>query len=161
VPTTNLWGDEPRSYRLSAGVYAMRDGKAAFLQRAAGVMIGFWIILGGRVDPYEDPLTAALSELREESGLEPTGPVEYLCALPMQGYGEHVLRFFYVTNCDQGEITLSHEHLDAAWLTPHEYRDRYLNDAELARWTASHETEGFNVVANHAWIDALIARLAA
>jgi ADP-ribose pyrophosphatase YjhB (NUDIX family) len=155
----NLWGDEPRSYRLSAGVYALRDGKAAFLRRASGAMVGFWSIPGGRVDAGEDPLTAAVRELREESGLQATEPLEYLCALPMQGYGDHILRFFYVTQIATGEVVLSDEHSDAAWLTPREYRDQHLNDAELARWMASDASEGFNVLANRAAIDALIARL--
>jgi len=122
-------------------------------------MVGFWSIPGGRVDPGEDPLTAAVRELREESGLEQTGPLEYLCALPLQGYGHHLLRFFYVANCDTGDLVLSDEHSDGAWLTPREYRDQHLSDAEFARWTASEETDGFNIVANRAGIDALIARL--
>lgn len=158
--TTNLWGDEPRTYRLSAGVYAIRDGRAAFLRRALGVMVGFWSIPGGRVDPGEDPLTGALRELKEESGLEPTGPIEYLCALPVQGYGEHALRFFYVANCDEGEIVLSREHSDCAWLSPREYRDAHLNDDELARWTEASPHDGFNVLANRAGIEALIDWLA-
>lgn len=156
---TNLWGDEPRTYRLSAGVYALRDGRAAFLKRASGAMVGFWSIPGGRVDPGEDPLTAALRELKEESGLEPTGPMAYLCALPLQGYGEHILRFSYVASCESGEIALSHEHAAASWLTPREYRDQHLNDDEFTRWNATSEADGFNVLANRAAIDALLAYL--
>lgn len=159
MTTVNLWGEEPRTYRLSAGVYALRNGKVAFLRRAVGVMVGFWSIPGGRVDVGEDPLTAALRELREESGLVPTGPVEYLCALPLQGYGEHALRFFYVASCDDGKITLSHEHSDGAWLTPHEYRNTHLTEAEFERWNAGSPHDGFNVRSNRAGIEALIAHL--
>jgi 8-oxo-dGTP diphosphatase len=157
--TANLWGDEPRSYRLAAGVYVVRDGRVAFLERAGGAMVGFWSLPGGMVDPGEDPLTAGVRELREESGLEPTGPVEYLCALPLQAYGLDILRFHYVAPCDTGEIELSHEHSDGAWLTPREYREQHLSDAELERWSAVGPTEAFNVLANRAAIDALIGKL--
>ncbi|MDA0352084.1 MAG: NUDIX domain-containing protein [Chloroflexi bacterium] len=105
--TTNLWGDDTRSYRLAAGVYAVRDGKVAFLQRARGTMVGFWTLPGGMVDPGEDPQTAALRELHEESGLRPTGPSEYLCVLPLQAYDVDILRFHYVAQCDDGPLLLS------------------------------------------------------
>ena len=158
--TTNLWGDEPRSYRLSAGVYAMRDGKAAFLQRAGGAMVGFWSIPGGMVDPGEDPLTAALRELHEESGLTPTGPVEYLDVFPLQAYGADILRFVYAAPCEDGEIVLSDEHSAAAWLTPREYREQHVDEAAYERWSAESPHDGFNVLANRAGIDALAAWLA-
>jgi len=118
-------------------------------------MIGFWSLPGGMVDPGEDPRTAAVRELEEESGLRPTGPVEYLCALPLQAYNADVLRFLYVAPCDEGEITISHEHSDGAWLTPEKYRAQHLNDDELARWTAASEHDGFNVRSNRAGLDAL------
>ena len=157
----NLWGDEPRSYRLAGGVYVVRDGKIAMLQRGGGAMVGFWSLPGGMVDPGEGPKTAAVRELKEESGLEPTGPVEYLGVVPMQAYNLDILRFHYVAPCDSGEIVLSHEHTDGMWITPREYRDTHLNDDELARWTAAGETDGFNVLANRAAIDSLIAWLEA
>jgi 8-oxo-dGTP pyrophosphatase MutT (NUDIX family) len=156
-----LWGDEPRAYRLAAGVYAIRDGRAAFLQRApGGTMPGFWSIPGGMVDPGEDPLTAALRELHEEAGLTPTGPAEYLCALPFQAYGLDILRFHYVAPCASGDIALSHEHSDAAWLTPEHYRDAHLDDAQLTRWSAVGAAEAFNVHANREAIASLVDWLA-
>ena len=65
----NLWAGEPRLYRLAAGVYVVRDGKVAFLQRSGGTMTGFWTLPGGMVDGDEDPLTAGVRELHEEAGL--------------------------------------------------------------------------------------------
>jgi len=159
VTTTNLWGDEPRSYRLSAGVYALRDGKVAFLERASGAMVGFWSIPGGMVDPGEDPLTAARRELHEESGLTPTGPVEYLNVFPLQAYGADILRFVYVAQCDAGDIVLSDEHSDGAWLTPSEYLETHVNDAAFERWNTESPHDGFNVLANRAGIEALTAHL--
>jgi len=153
----NLWAGEPRTYRLAGGVYAVRDGKVALLQRGGGTMTGFWSLPGGMIDADEDPLTGALRELREESGLAPTGPVEFLCALPMRAYGLEILRFHYVAPCDEGEIVLSDEHTDGGWIDPREYRAEHLSDAEVNRWGASSDADAHNVLANRAAIDALLA----
>lgn len=155
----NLWGDEPRTYRLSAAVYALRDGKIAVLERAGGAMVGFWSVPGGMVDPGEDPLTAALRELHEESRLTPSGPVEYLNVFPLQAYGANILRFMYVAPCEDGEIVLSHEHSAGDWLTPQEYRAAHVNEAAFEHWNAQSPHDGFNVLANRAAIDTLIAHL--
>jgi 8-oxo-dGTP pyrophosphatase MutT (NUDIX family) len=157
--STDLWGTEPRSYRLSAAVYAVRDGQIAIVERAGGAMVGFWTIPGGMVDPGEDPQTAGVRELQEESGLVPTGPVEYLTALPLQAYGFDILRFNYVAECASGEIQISHEHSAGHWIEPREYREQHLNDAELARWSEASPHDGFNIRASRVGLDALIARL--
>jgi 8-oxo-dGTP pyrophosphatase MutT (NUDIX family) len=159
--TINLWGDERRSYRLAAAVYALRDGQIAVLERSEGAMIGFWTLPGGMVDPGEDPQTAAVRELKEESGLVPTGPVEYLTALPLQAYGFDILRFSYVAECASGEIRVSDEHSGSKWIAPRDYREQHLNDAELARWAEESAHDGFNILASRVGLDALIAHLEA
>lgn len=159
--STDLWGTEPRSYRLAAAVYAVRDGRIAVVQRALGTMIGFWTLPGGMVDPGEDPQTAAVRELKEESGLVPTGPVEYLTALPLQAYGFDILRFNYVAECATGEIQVSDEHSASQWIAPRDYREQHLNDAELARWAEESAHDGFNILASRVGLDALIAHLEA
>lgn len=57
--------DWTRRYRLVAGVYAMRGSEILILERAAGMMLGFWSIPGGHVDPGETPQQAAVRELFE------------------------------------------------------------------------------------------------
>ena len=47
--------DWTKPYRLVAGVYAMCDGRILMLERASGMMIGFWSVPGGHVDPGETP----------------------------------------------------------------------------------------------------------
>jgi len=63
--------DWTKRYRLVAGVYAMRDGYILMLERARGMMIGFWSVPGGHVEPGETPQEAAVRELFEEAGLTP------------------------------------------------------------------------------------------
>lgn len=58
------------------------DGRACFLltRRAAGLRNhgGQWALPGGRLDPEETPVEAALRELREEVGLEILDPGQVL-----------------------------------------------------------------------------------
>ena len=65
--------DWTKLYRLAAGVYAMRGGQILMLERARGVMLGFWSVPGGIVDPGAPPEEAAARELCEEAGITPTG----------------------------------------------------------------------------------------
>jgi 8-oxo-dGTP diphosphatase len=67
--TANTERDWTKPYRLTAAVYAMRDGQILLLERARGMMIGFWSVPGGFVDPGETPQEAAVRELFEEAGL--------------------------------------------------------------------------------------------
>jgi transposase-like protein len=57
--------DWTKRYRLVAGVYAMRDGYILMLERARGMMIGFWSVPGGHVESGETPQEAAARELSE------------------------------------------------------------------------------------------------
>jgi 8-oxo-dGTP diphosphatase len=67
--------DWTKRYRLAASVYAMRGREILMLERAAGMMTGFWSVPGGLVDPGETPQEAATRELFEEAGITPTGPL--------------------------------------------------------------------------------------
>ena len=51
-------GDLPL-FLVAAGVYLQRDGKILILQRATGVLIGFWTLPGGILDAGESPADAA------------------------------------------------------------------------------------------------------
>ena len=77
--------DWTKRYRLVAGVYAMRDGYILMLERARGMMIGFWSVPGGHVEPGETPQEAAVRELFEEAGLTPTGLLWLVTAVPLKG----------------------------------------------------------------------------
>lgn len=49
---------------------------------------GRYNLVGGKVDPGEDPLTCAVRELKEESGLDTIGDPEYMGAKCMVEYDE-------------------------------------------------------------------------
>ena len=153
---TGLGPDWTKRYRLAAGVYAMRGSDILMLERAAGMMIGFWSIPGGIVDPGETPQEAAARELFEEAGITPTGPLWLVAAVHLKGYGMDLLSLRYACPCDAGDVRLSHEHSGWQWCDPAVYRTTHLSDAEVERWRRSSEPDAFNVRSNRDGLDAFL-----
>ena len=145
--------DWTNQYRLAAGIYAMRGSKIVMLERAAGMMLDFWSIPGGIVDPGETPQEAAARELFEEAGLTPTGPLWLVTVVPLKGYGMNLLSLRYACRCDAGDVRLSHEHSNWGWFEPQDYRATHLSDAEVERWRHSSHDEAFNVLSNRDGLD--------
>jgi 8-oxo-dGTP diphosphatase len=145
--------DWTKRYRLVAGVYAMRDGYILMLERARGMMIGFWSVPGGHVEPGETPQEAAARELFEEAGLTPTGLLWLVTAVPLKGYGMDVLSLRYACACDADEVRLSHEHSAWQWVEPAAYRTTHVSDAAVARWRQASPDEAFNVLSNRQGLD--------
>jgi 8-oxo-dGTP diphosphatase len=120
---------QPGIFRLSAAVFAERDGKILLLKRAGGEAIGAWYLPGGAVDEGETVEQAAARELLEESGLRPSTPLRLVGVTHMHVYGADSLQVAYTCGIDDdAEVVLSHEHNGARWMDPVEYRDRYFND---------------------------------
>ena len=145
--------DWTNRYRLAAGVYAMRGSQILMLERAGGMMIGFWSIPGGIVDPDETPQEAAARELFEEAGITPTGPLWLVTAVPLKGYDMDLLSLRYACHCDAGDVRLSHEHSDWSWIEPAAYRATHLSRAVVERWQQSSHDEAFNVLSNRDGLD--------
>lgn len=145
--------DWTKHYRLAAGVYAMRGSQILMLERAKGMMTGFWSVPGGLVDPGETPREAATRELLEEAGLIPTGPLWLVTAVPLKGYGMDLLSLRYACRCDEGTVQFSDEHSGWHWFEPAVYRPTHLSDAEVERWRRSSDADAFNVLRNRDGLD--------
>ena len=148
--------DWTQRYRLVAGVYAMRGSQILILERAAGMMHGFWSVPGGHVDPGETPEQAAVRELFEEAGIAPTGPLWLVATVPLKGYGMDLLSIRYACECNAGEARLSHEHSGSAWLEPETYRAIHLSAEVEAQWGQSAAEDAFNVRSNRDGLDAFL-----
>jgi 8-oxo-dGTP diphosphatase len=148
--------DWTKRYRLAAGIYAMRGSEMLILERATGMMQGFWSVPGGRVDPGETPQEAAIRELFEEAGIAPTGPLWLVATVPLKGYGMDLLSIRYACECDAGEVQLSHEHSGAAWVAPLNYRATHLSDEAAGQWELSTDEDAFNVRSNRDGLDAFL-----
>ena len=53
--TGSVERDWTKQYRLAAGVYAMRGGQILMLERARGMMTGFWSVRGGNRRSWRNP----------------------------------------------------------------------------------------------------------
>jgi 8-oxo-dGTP diphosphatase len=129
----------PADFRLSAAVYAQRDDKILILKRAGGELSGAWYLPGGGVDAGETPEDAARRELHEEAGIEVSGRLTLISAVPMHDYGRDSVQLVYAADCPHGEVVVSHEHSGFRWIDPLEYRDRYFGDEQMARVTEGDE----------------------
>lgn len=106
-------------YALSTVIYAERtDGQIILLRRAEGsAMAGLFFPPGGIVDPGEDPWTAAVRELGEETGLVPVGELQMVGCYPMFVYGQDFLQLSFRCQVD-GNVSISAEHTDHRWVEP-------------------------------------------
>lgn len=129
----------PQLFRLSASVYAQREGKILILKRAGGEVTGSWYIPGGGHERGEDLEDTARRELYEESGLVPDGPLTLIGLVPMRVYGGDTVQASYACDCTTGEVVLSDEHSGARWIDPREYRERYFHDDAINAIAAKSE----------------------
>lgn len=60
---------DPPVPRLAASAVLVRDGRVLLVRRVGGPAAGLWSLPGGHVEPGETAETAALREVREETGL--------------------------------------------------------------------------------------------
>jgi 8-oxo-dGTP diphosphatase len=86
-----------------------------------------WEWPGGKVDPGEDFVTALVREVREETSLEVevaglVGATQYEMATV------NVILLHMKVRRVSGQIRLSHEHDDFAWVRPSEFGVRELSD---------------------------------
>jgi 8-oxo-dGTP diphosphatase len=123
----------PPLYALSSAVFVQREGRILVLRRAGGEMTGGWYLPGGALDAGETIEECARRELYEECGLVPSGPLTCVGVAHMRVYGYDSLQVLYACDCTEGEVVLSVEHDGARWVDAAGYRERYFNDAVLAR----------------------------
>ena len=74
-----------------------------------------WCPPCGRVEPGEDPVTAIIREIREETGLEAEAimPVDTNIA---EHDGKSLLSISYVCKAKDGDLKLSDEHSEHRWI---------------------------------------------
>lgn len=85
---------------------------------------GLWETLSGRVDEGEEPLEAIKREISEECGLEVAidpRPVQAYCS---RRKSDPMILVIYRARYVSGEVKMSDEHDDYAWLTPDEFAAR-------------------------------------
>jgi 8-oxo-dGTP pyrophosphatase MutT (NUDIX family) len=101
--------------------------ESLLLRRATGRSPGSWEMVHGKLDPGEVPATAALRELKEETGY---APLRMYSLSRVESFYLHkadavTLVAMFAAFVDQGTVTLSEEHDAFAWLSLDEARRRF------------------------------------
>lgn len=112
---------------LQVGVKALiknDKGRYLFLRRSERMQAEtepHWDIPGGRIDPAERLEQALAREIAEETNLTLSGVPQLIAAqdILVPAKDLHVVRLTYVANA-HGEIAVSDEHQEYAWMTQDE-----------------------------------------
>jgi len=93
------------------------DGKILVLKRAvdARVRPGKWDLPGGMIEEEENPNTAILREIKEETAINCTSAsIVYISTELSPAY---ILTFFYVSKYEDEVIMISDEHTEFNWIS--------------------------------------------
>ena len=105
----------------SAGV-----SRVLAMRRAATNLAGagLWETLSGRVEHGEEPFDAVVREIDEECGIVVDVEPRPFASYAATRRGLPMIVILYRAHYLTGEVRLSPEHDDFAWLTADEFRDR-------------------------------------
>jgi 8-oxo-dGTP pyrophosphatase MutT (NUDIX family) len=118
--------DEPNLYVVAVAALIFREDKVLAMRRAASKDAGpgLWETLSGRVSVGEEPFDAVRREISEECGLEVTVSPHPFTAYQAYRNAQPMVVIVYLAEYLSGEVVMSEEHDDHAWLTPAEFAKR-------------------------------------
>jgi 8-oxo-dGTP diphosphatase len=118
--------EETQLYVVAVAAIIIREGKVLAMRRAAtkDAGAGLWETLSGRVPLGEEPLDAVKREVLEESSLTVTVEPQPFTAYQSTRKDLPMLVIVYRAHYVSGEVVLSEEHDDYAWLSPAEFAER-------------------------------------
>ena len=104
-------------------VFIFRGERMLAMRRARNneAAAGAWDALSGRVRPGEQPLEAARREVREEGGLEISLEPRPVTSYVAKRNRDDMIVVAYRAESESGEVTLSREHDEFAWMTLEEF----------------------------------------
>jgi 8-oxo-dGTP diphosphatase len=111
---------------VAVATLIVREGRVLALRRAPDNLAGpgLWETVSGRVEQGEQPLAAALREVREEAALEVRLDPRPLGAYAAERRGKPMIVILYRAEYLSGEVCISREHDQFAWLNAAEFAER-------------------------------------
>ncbi|MGE3610397.1 MAG: bis(5'-nucleosyl)-tetraphosphatase [Bacteriovoracaceae bacterium] len=100
--------------RVSAGIipYRMVSGRPLFLLLRC---YHYWDFPKGVVENQEELWETALRELKEETDLSPTRPINPARFKETKVYSKNKVARYYIAQVNQSEVKLSNEHHEFRW----------------------------------------------
>lgn len=108
------------THRVAVNGYVIRDGKFLLLKRNTPPFI--WAPPGGRLEKDEEPHSGLKREIMEETHFE----IEIVATVGTwfgNWRGDPLLSIDYLTKIVSGELKLSLEHTDSAWVSLEDLRN--------------------------------------
>jgi 8-oxo-dGTP diphosphatase len=117
---------EKGQHVVAVAALIVRAGKVLALRRAPDNLAGpgLWECVSGRVEHGEEPLAAVAREIDEESGLAVALDARPLRAYAAQRRGHPMIVIVYRASHVSGEVRISDEHDQSAWLDADEFAAR-------------------------------------
>ena len=102
-----------------AKVLVRYHGKYLLLKKVRDIHpehIGGWEVPGGKIKPKEDPITAILREIKEETGLK-CKIITELKFLKLEKNEIRTLTHVYLAEASAHDVKLSDEHSEYVWIS--------------------------------------------
>lgn len=109
--------DFPMTPVPAVGVVCLRGDEVLLIQRGTPPRMGEWSLPGGRIEPGERAIDAALRELREETGVEAhiLGLIDVVDGIIPEA-GRHYVLIDYVAEWVSGEPVAGDDAADAVFM---------------------------------------------
>lgn len=103
----------------AVGVVCLRGDEVLLIRRGTPPRLGEWSLPGGRIEPGERAVEAALRELREETGVEARilGLIDVVDGLFPEA-GRHYVLIDYVAEWTSGEPVAGDDAAEAKFFSP-------------------------------------------
>ena len=110
--------DSPMTPVPAVGVVCLRGNEVLLIRRGTPPRMGEWSLPGGRIEPGERVIDAALRELREETGVEARiiGLVDVVDGIFPEA-GRHYVLIDYVAEWTGGEPVAGDDAAEAVFMT--------------------------------------------